>query len=149
MSKPWWSSTKRHGTFASKTQIPIAECPTEDGTVLYCHVSLSVRSSQDCPPMGPGGEGSSGCTRWEAFWISRITALESALSGQETTMKPTNFRLHSRASRLSSRACGWTQQCSHDLSLPLPHFPSSDNTLGGERSEKAPSLQEGHWRVRR
>lgn len=35
-----------------------------------------------------------------------MTALESALSGQETTTKPTNLRLHSRASRLTSRACG-------------------------------------------
>lgn len=62
------------------------------------------------PTRGPGRKGASGCTRWEAFWISRITALESALSGQETTMKPTNLRLHSRASRLTSRACGWTHQ---------------------------------------
>lgn len=44
-------------------------------------------------------------TLWDAFWISRITAFESALSGQETTIKPTNLRLHSSASRLTSRAC--------------------------------------------
>lgn len=68
-------------------------------------------------PLGPSGEGSSSCTRWDAFWISRITALESALSGQETTMKPTNLRLHSRASRLISRACVGTQGYPHDPSL--------------------------------
>lgn len=71
---------------------------------------------------------SSSHTRWEAFWISRITALESALSGQETTMKPTNLRLHSKASRLISRACGQTWQYLHDR--PLLHFPSSNNVLG-------------------
>ena len=84
-------------------------------TVFHCHIP-SVRSSQDRHP-GAGRKGASGCTRWEAFWISRITALESALSGQETTMKPTNLRLHSRASRLTSRACGWTHRGPKDLFL--------------------------------
>lgn len=76
----------------------------------------SARSSQGRHP-GAGRKGASGCTRWEAFWISRITALESALSGQETTMKPTNLRLHSRASRLTSRACGWRHRGPKDLLL--------------------------------
>lgn len=93
------------------------------------------------PPLGPSGEGSSSCTRWDAFWISRITDLESALSGQETTMKPTNLRLHSRASRLTSRACKGIQGYPHDPSLP--HFQAVEWGSG-----KGPSLQEEHLRLR-
>lgn len=43
-------------------------------------------------------------------------------------MKPTNLRLHSKASRLISRACGQTWRYLHDW--PLLHFPSSNNVLG-------------------
>ena len=94
---------------------PPLDTPLRANCHLLSHPLCEEQPGQ--PTRGPGRKGASGCTRWEAFWISRITALESALSGQETTMKPTNLRLHSRASRLTSRACGWTHQGPKDLFL--------------------------------
>lgn len=41
----------------------------------------------------------------EASCISRITALLSVLSGQDTTMNPAKRRSHSSTSRLSSLTC--------------------------------------------
>lgn len=51
-------------------------------------------------------------------------------------MKPTNLRLHSKASRLISRACGQTWRYLHDW--PLLHFPSSNNVLGKWGGQKRP-----------
>lgn len=116
---------------AKPTSHPQPPCFHHGKAFAFTPQRLSVPKFHIPKPTAPGPP----LTRCDAFWISLMTDLESALRGQETTMNPTNLRSHSKASRFISLTCRG-KRASRALPAALFSFPTGASSQLKHRQKR-------------